>query len=212
MSKELPFRFEPESHRYYLGDVELPGTTRTIADVVGVGWQADQWFLDRGSKVHAAAKLLVEERLDWASVDPQIEGRVRGIKRFLDDFPMSAVQAEHQLVSRRYRYAGTLDLWGKRGGKTVLCDFKGTIDPRVDFQLGSYSLLLLENHQEIVSEAYAVELFDDAHYKLRIGVRGYSRKAHFDLNEAEKSWLAVLQVRGAMARRNLLPKQKQKET
>lgn len=61
--------------------------------------------------------------------------------------PIEALLVEEQLVSERYRYGGTLDLYGKMNAERVLVDFKTGkgIYPGMIAQLAAYGMLLVEH-------------------------------------------------------------------
>jgi len=179
--------FDPEAHVYRINGCVVPGVTSAIGDVVG-GFRADEYYLTRGRANHACYAMLAEGRL--GAYGPVCAGFVRAWRAWAADCcPQPVVGLiERQLYSLRYRYAGTLDLvaWltlrdGKPARRMVI-DYKGTIDPRNEYQLAAYALALEEIGQPC-NLGLAVELREDGTYKL---------SKVYDLKRARAGWLAIL--------------------
>lgn len=152
-----------DQHVYRLGDVVLPSVTQVIGSVLP-GWQADPWYLERGSALHHGCRLFDEGRLDWSSVAPEIEGRVRAWEQFRKDWPAKMLACEMPMVHSIYNYAGTLDrVFQSEAGLTLL-DIKSSIAPQVALQLGAYSQLWNEVGAGTISRGAAVELRDNGTY------------------------------------------------
>ena len=61
------------------------------------------------------------------------------------------IKSEINLVSEKYRFGGTVDLYGLRHNKKTLVDFKtgNSIYPEAFTQVSAYKVLLLENGYEV---------------------------------------------------------------
>lgn len=171
MTTEL--RFEQETHRYYLkngsGEREIPGVTSVIRSFVP-GWQAGWFYLDRGKAVHSAVKLALEDKLDWSTVDPRCEGRVRAILNFIDNTKLKAVAIEKPMASQLHQFAGTVDLVGVAeddGSGLLIADWKSSFEPSAAIQLGLYSVLWAENHYSTrqITRGVIVECGDKGEYR-----------------------------------------------
>lgn len=195
--------FDPDNHRYQLDGHPVPHVTEILARVVGAGWQADDWYVHRGTAVHAAARLLCEGRLDWASVDPRIEGRVRAVQAFLDDYhvDVSTRRLEMLVASRRYQFAGTLDLYaaGDRmnTGGDIVIDWKGSLCPQARLQLAAYAIAAEETFRVRITTGMVVELHDDASYRVD------PIMSKHDLRIASNLFLACLSVYGFIEKHNI---------
>lgn len=161
-------RFEQETHRYFLkngsGDErEVPSVTQILRSHVQ-GWAASDWHKDRGSAVHAAVKLALEDRLDWSSLDPRIEGRTRAILNFIRDTKLRPVEIEKRLGSAIYRYAGQIDLLAEdeEGGLTVV-DYKSSFEPSAIIQIAGYSKLIELNSLGVPNRGAVVVCGDDGY-------------------------------------------------
>lgn len=158
--------FHEEDHSYWLGERRLPGVTETISRLAPHR-DVDEWYLQRGSAVHAAVALSLQGELDPESVDPRIQGRIDSVMQFIRDTALTPVLLETKLVSTRHQFAGTLDFLGKTpSGEHILADWKGSLSSQVELQMGAYFLLLTEA-KHTCSQAVAVETHDDGTYRCR---------------------------------------------
>lgn len=99
---------------------EFPPDAPSVTEVLhSVGLIDDRWYTDgaadRGSKVHLACRYLAEDRLDWDSVDPEIEGYVRSYDRFLNFTAITVRCVEVQQYDEALKFCGTFDLEAKSG-------------------------------------------------------------------------------------------------
>ena len=222
----MSLTFDPVAHSYALDGRPVAGVTSIIRDLCGVSWQAYQWYLDRGTVVHSAAALLVSGKLDWKGWEKALRdaltedqandilGRVRGIEKFLRETRLIGVAVEDQMGSAKYGFAGTCDLLARRGHEdrpTVIVDWKGSCDGRVQYQLGAYSLLYTENYnRRLIERAVAVELDGSGNYRTLWGSRNTRLdKGMFDLKAAEADFLAGLAFHRGMTRRGIVSKHSQ---
>lgn len=177
--------FDPEKHEYRLDGRRVPGVTETIG-AIAPHREVGDWYIERGAAVHAAVALALQGQLDPASVDPRIQGRVDAVMKFLGDTGLACVAQERPMVSKRYRFAGTMDYLGETStGDRILCDWKGSLAPQVEIQMGAYNLLLAESQWKKCDRAVAVETHDDGTYKAR-----WFPKPHLGL--ASQTFLAFL--------------------
>jgi hypothetical protein len=68
-----------------------------------------------------------------------------------DIHKIKPILLEKELVSEKYQYGGTIDLYGKIDGKLILCDFKTSnyFDKKMYAQLSAYKYLLEENGYDV---------------------------------------------------------------
>ena len=83
---------------------------------------------------HEAAKVCYHKFLDWTK-----------------EVNFQSLKSELRLVSEKYKYGGTLDLYGLRHGKKTLIDFKtgGHIYSEAFTQASAYENLATENGMEV---------------------------------------------------------------
>ena len=183
--------FDPEKHEYRIGGFVVPSVTQVIRSLVPT-WNADSWYLQAGKAAHSAIELMLHSRLDWDSVDPRIAGRVKAVYAFLQSMPaLRIIAVEQQIYDEDYMFAGTVDAVAKdASGHLTLIDWKASLSPAVELQLGAYSLA----YPEIVNRVCAVETHDDGTFKCKWGVRNPKTKGVFDLGKVERVYLAALSV------------------
>ncbi len=196
--------FDLDKHEYRLSDRRVPSVTQVIGSNVK-GWQADDWVLQRGHFVHQAIHLHLQNNLDWSSLDERIVGRVTAVSKFLVDLKLKVVLTEHRLASSRFHFAGTIDaIVHDESGKVVLIDWKATLVPQVQIQLGAYCILYTENTKLEPLRVMAVETHDDGTYKIMHGSRTpKADHAQFNLKDAENVFLAMLSVAGWKTRNKI---------
>lgn len=182
---DVNLAFDASAHEYRLAGHKVPSVTQVINAILP-GWQASEWHKQRGRALHHGCALADKGVLDWATVSPEIEPRLRAWLKFRAEAKADVVAIERKLGSRAYQFAGTLDrlLVICGGGERVLCDLKSTIEePQILVQLGGYSLLLPPG--EKVRRAVGVELKADGNYSTRW-------VNQHELRRAEHHFLAVL--------------------
>lgn len=112
----------------------------------------------KGTRVHALADKLAQGQ--QVAVPEDIAGHVDACVRFLDDFDVKAVLTETSVISKQWRYGGTLDLVAEIDGKTWLLDWKtNRSGPYGDvaFQLAAYRYADLWQHSDSWAEPLAVD-------------------------------------------------------
>lgn len=159
------FAFEPLTHTYRIDGARVPSVTQVIQSVLPYQGPSDDWAMQRGTAMHHGCRLFDEKRLDWSSVHPEIEPRLRAWEKFRRDLACDPVVYEQAYYHPEHRFAGTIDrvfLSSSRG--VMLCDIKSTITPQAYVQLGAYSILL-DKEGNPPKSALLVELRDDATYR-----------------------------------------------
>lgn len=136
-------RFETDlSHYYFLDGMFLPGVSSILSEAsptpygLRLFWQnntkeeADQIFDTAGSfgsTMHDAfERLLLGQELQLLTDYPS-EKEKKCITSFIDWFRYykpTSIQSEQPIASKKYQYAGTLDMVCKIGDETWLIDFK----------------------------------------------------------------------------------------
>ena len=182
-------------HRYILDGRELPSVTHVINGVMPPR-ECDPWYLSRGSALHAAIHLEAAGTLDHETLDPAYLRKFTAFERFRAEVKPEFIVLEEQLASKRYNFAGTVDAVARIGEYHAIIDWKSSIQPTVDLQLGGYSILLCENCRP-VRRAVAVELKND-------GTFGMRPLAESELAKAERIFLATLSVYGWMRKNGII--------
>lgn len=157
--------FDASTHTYRLDGRKVPNVTGILTNVFGDRPYWSEWHAQKGRAVHHAIHLYLKDRLDWNSVDERIAGRVKAFERFLAETGLRPTATELRLASKRYQFAGTLDILADR----TLFDIKPPKpEPFVEIQLGFYSLLCEENKVAKIKNAAALCLRDNGTYTLKL--------------------------------------------
>lgn len=155
-----------QDHVYRLNKRVLPSVTQILQDVFGQRPYWSEWHRNKGSAVHLAINLLVNNKLDWQTVDDRIKGKIRAFQKLLRDTGWIVEESELSLYSRIYQFAGTLDLIFRDNNKRILADIKSSKEPLVELQLAGYNVLWESNRRTKLHKECAIYLNDNGTYKL----------------------------------------------
>ena len=191
------------NHVYRLNDKIIPSVTQIINAVIPRKYQPDPWYLERGSALHAAINCYARGEVD-RTLNHDYEGKLSAFHKFIAETKAEIVESEVMLSSLGRSFAGTYDAVLQIGearhrGVRILCDWKSSVLPTADLQLGAYSLLLFANGKPPCAKAVAVHLKDNGNFSCR----------WVDLKNAEKAFLSVLNVYNWMEKNKMLIEQKE---
>jgi len=156
-----------DNHDGYIidGKDKVPSVTNIIKETVGTGWEARQWYLHRGTAVHACAKLIADGKK--FKHDPQIDGYVEGIRKFFREVKPEVKYTELPVYSHLNKFAGTIDLIFKLGKYNAIFDYKNSLDlERLTLQLKGYRIGYVEMFHTPISFGYGIVLDGKRSYKL----------------------------------------------
>lgn len=167
--------FDPIAHEYKIHGQPVPSVTQIISEVIGHGWSAAKWFLDRGKAIHACAAFIAEGKK--FKYDERLVGYVQALERFFKETKAEPIQIEMLVASKTFHYAGTLDLICKIRNKKYIIDWKHNYDKtRTPIQIAAYSRALVEMSQENIIFGYGVEIRENGTYfmseKIPLGIAG----------------------------------------
>jgi hypothetical protein len=164
-AEKTELAFDAESHIYTLGKQKVPSVTQVINSILP-GWQADEWYMQKGTAMHHGCRLMDEGRLDRTSVSFEIAGRLDAWEKFRAECPGKILAAEHPMAHPLFRFAGTLDRVFVVNDAVTLVDIKSSISPQAKVQLGAYKTLWDTcSSGHIITKGVAVELSDDGSYR-----------------------------------------------
>ena len=159
--------FDESTHTYTLDGYRLPSVTQVlertgIVDYSFIPPRIRDMALERGSAVHAAIALDLENDLDEASVEP-IMGYVIAARNARRDLGIVKPDLFEQRGHHpQYRYAGTVDLIAG----DVLLDWKtNSAEWWVRLQTAAYAAMQPEPGR---FKRIAVELHDDGSYRFDV--------------------------------------------
>lgn len=173
--------FDADTHTYMIDGRPVPSVTQVLSDLIP-GWKASEWYLNRGTAVHACAAMIASG-IDF-DYDPIIEGQVKACKRFFAEVKPVVLDVERKLFSLKYGFAGTYDLRCGLNGSVTMVDFKASFSKSLPYQLSAYAIL----HDEIpgyslIKSGVGVQLNDDGTYQM---------SQVYDLRRYKQGFLALL--------------------
>ena len=126
--------------RYHIDGRGVPSVTEIIQEMLGGWFPNDQWYLDRGTAVHACMEMICTNK-DF-SYAPELEGYVQAGRNFMQDVMPEILDTETEVKSVVYQYGGRYDARLKLNGRVCLVDWKtNAFDlERVTLQLAGYAI------------------------------------------------------------------------
>lgn len=176
--------FDAESHTYTLDGEVLDGVTSILkplseAAYRGVAAEVMERARLLGQAVHRVIELEIKGTLDEGDLDDVLRPYLASWRQFKAQSGFIPLLSEAIVCSLRYRYAGTLDLFGTMHGEATLIDAKRVVKVlRVTGpQLAGYEVALREQHPDLVGQAacgpppgrinrYALQLTTDGKWQL----------------------------------------------
>lgn len=148
---------EPDTHTYRRedGTAVCASVTTVLADVgiVNYSMLSDaerDFYLTRGTAIHAATQFDDEETLDESTLDPQIAPYLEAWRKFRRDTGFIPTRIEGPVYHSVYHYAGTPDRVGSiisNCTSEIVVDIKsGVVCPWVKYQLAAYCAALDPKH------------------------------------------------------------------
>lgn len=130
------------SERSYDCDgVKLPRVSTILGDLKLIYRIDDEAAKARGTAVHRAIQFMLEDRLDWESVDPAILGYVKAAQKFCSDMDVHPIAIEQPVALPELGYAGTPDLvctFGRSQAKTIVDWSTGQVPVTKGLQMIAY--------------------------------------------------------------------------
>lgn len=168
------FKFDYETHQYFIGDTRVAGITEALQGVglkpsfAGVPSGTLEKAAERGSVVHEMCKL--DDAGQLGSYDKRLEAYLFAWRKFRDDFGLEGWFVEVPMGHKVYYFGGTPDFIGysKKLNSPVVVERK-TCDLHdwIDFQLAGQYLLAQQEEPQPSYERWAVKLNKDGTYKVR---------------------------------------------
>lgn len=167
------FHFDEEKHLYTLDGLELESVTGILKAEGFIDTRFyDEWSRARGEYVHTMIHLYDRGELDEEALDPQLVPYLEAYKKFLKESCFRVVDSEVPRYHPQLLYAGTPDKVGffdVAPTKDILSviDIKsGRPEPWAAIQTAGYVLLIISEFKVPRVNRYALELRNDATYKL----------------------------------------------
>jgi hypothetical protein len=123
------FRFEKETHAYFLGDRKLPSVTQCFEEWIQLpdgDWYnlitkqiINKHIFERarnfGNALHLAFFYMFRHGLDWSTLHYRLVEPMKKIKEWSEEYGVEVLYVEEPMYSKKHQIAGTPDL---------ICTFK----------------------------------------------------------------------------------------
>lgn len=124
-------QFNEEAHKYTLDGKELPSVTQALHHITAQAYaHVDPEVLRRASELGTAAHKMIEldcrGDLDEESLPEALAPSFESWRNFLKLSGFIILASEQRVLSMRYLYAGTLDLFGMLNDRFCIIDAKRT--------------------------------------------------------------------------------------
>ena len=177
----MKIEFDEATHSYKIDGRSEPSVTQIISETTGHGWQAAQWFLDRGKAIHKCAEFIANGKEFKA--DPRLDGYIAALRKFFKETGAKIHQSEQLVASALYHFCGMLDLGCQIGTRNVLVDFKHSVDKiRIKLQIGGYAIAENETTGTRYNFGAGVQIKEDGTYQMT---------EIFDLTKPAREFLAL---------------------
>ena len=164
----MTFRFLAETHGYYFNGLRIPSVTGILRNAGLLNYHgSSDYYMDRGTYVHAATEMIDKGTLNWNVLDDTLRPYCEAYASFCRDVNPEPVLSEKPMYHAQYLYAGTLDRVVKMNGLASLIDIKsGSPHPATVLQVAAYAELVRVNEDMHISRGYVLYLRDDGTYRL----------------------------------------------
>lgn len=168
----LDFRLDRKTHRYLLGDVELPGITRVLKESgLTTEFSYHPEALRRGTWVHSFTQYYDENDLDWSQVPDEWMGYVIAWERFRKQTGFAPLLIEKPLYHPVMMFAGMPDREGLFPDMShAIVEIKtGPIQPSAALQTGAQEILIAATDEAPVKrKRMAVQLKPNGQYSIEL--------------------------------------------
>jgi hypothetical protein len=159
--------FDEESHTYSFGGRAVPGVTsilKPLTDLSAVPAVVLNAASSFGTAVHRACELDDLGDLESSSLDPALLPYLNAWRSFSKDYEVEWSLIEARVFNERLFYAGTLDRYGRCGGRQAVVDIKSSAQlyPSVGPQIAAYKNAI--DGVPPICDRIAVQLKGDGSY------------------------------------------------
>lgn len=160
--------FEPDRHVYTYNGRELPSVTQVLSlleDYSGISRDVLKRKALIGTAVHSACELYLAQDLDESSLHPEVRPYFEQFKIWIATCKFNFQLSEKRVFSKRFGYAGTLDLHGDFQGCPSLIDIKtaAVVMPTWGPQTAAYAEALREETGITTEKRFALQLTKTGH-------------------------------------------------
>lgn len=133
--------YDNNKHEYRIDRRHVPSVTQILSSVLGRDFYADEWYMQRGTVIHACAALIAQGKP--FDSDPIVHGQVCACRNWFRDFAPRIEEIEQAHYDEKLMFAGRPDLICKLRGISfrVVIDWKSSSSKIDPYQLAAYGLL-----------------------------------------------------------------------
>ncbi len=158
--------FHPDGHRYTYNGSPVPGVTTALKIISAEDYRnvRPEVLAEKaafGTKTHRMIELDCANNLDVNSLSERMAAYYRAWRRFVSMSGFQFLLSESKVFSKRYGYAGQLDLFGMLNGHYALIDAKCVmvVMPSTGPQTAAYEQALRETRPDIIPDGAIVRRY-----------------------------------------------------
>lgn len=168
-------KFDPIKHKYSVDGIPIPGVTKTLQEIGLIDFshvpaERLELALRFGTMVHLATELYDSGDLNDTKLDPNLRPYLDGWIKYKKDTMLVIEGIEERVMSKKYRYAGTLDRRVIKYGRRTVVDISTSVDFSIAkaLQTEAYKQAYNEGKQiqDKIKDREIVLLNDKGTYKL----------------------------------------------
>jgi len=165
----MTFRFVEADHSYWLGEKRIPSVTGILRDAGLLNYHgSSDYYMGRGTYVHAATVMIDKGTLDWNALDDTLRPYCEAYRKFIEDARPEVLISERPMYHAAFLYAGCPDRVLMMNGRTVVVDIKSGVPiPANWLQISAYRELIAVNEDIHATQGGTLSLQDDGKYRFR---------------------------------------------
>lgn len=148
---------------------------------------------DIGTEIHKWAELYIKKKNPPMPEDEKVKNGALAFLKWIDENKVKFINSEECIYSKKYKYAGILDLEAKVNGELCIVDFKSSngVYDDMRFQVAGYQLA----KEEMTGKKY------DTRWLIQFGKETGDFKAHRldDYKKDRDAFLACLTIKRRLA-------------
>ncbi len=114
---------------------QYPRVTEIIYSVIPMDYEPDEYYMTRGTYIHRAIELALQDNLDWSTVDNEILPFVEQFLEFSKTIKLEVIDTERRYYNDTFKFSGKPDIIGLVNGKKSVIDIKSSRTPSLQWRL-----------------------------------------------------------------------------
>ena len=167
-----------DQHQYNMDGRPVPSVTQILNDLFPM-WKCDEWYMARGSAVHACYEMMAKGIA--FDCDPVCQPYVEGWIKWKQAVKPILLSCEGVVGSVNHQYAGKFDAIAEIDGVRTLIDYKACKSATVGHQLAAYALAYEETTKVKINHGMGVTINDEGRWSIE----------KYDLKKLRNEWIIV---------------------